>query len=86
MAMKETMDLFDFVQALAKAKIEAMRDDKIDWRDSPKMVPVIAAAFAAFKGSEKIKGEWESPSKEDMEAFAAKALETLELCREAILA
>ena len=86
MAMKETFDCLDLVDALAKAKIEAMKDGVVDWRDTPKFAPVIVAAISAFRGSDKIKEEVSEMSKEDMEALISRAMETIELCKKAILA
>lgn len=86
MAMKETIDLFELVDALANAKIAAMKDGVVDWRDTPKVAPVVVALIAAFKGSEEIKAELQNMTKEDMEAVISKAMETIDLCRQAILA
>jgi len=86
MALKETMDLFQLVDTIATAKINAMRDGTVDWRDTPKLAPVVGAMISAFKGSDKIKGELEHMTKEEVEQLVAKAIETIDLCRQAILA
>jgi len=54
---KETREVIQLVNVLAKAMKDAKADGKINVLDAPKLVPVLVALKAAVDGSDKIKGE-----------------------------
>lgn len=54
---KETREVIQLVNVLARAMKEAKADGKINVLDAPKIIPVLVALKAAIDGADKIKGE-----------------------------
>ena len=57
MAVKETEEFIELLDVLGDAILEAKEDGKIDWRDAPKILPVLGALRTAIIGSNAIIGE-----------------------------
>lgn len=57
MAVKETQEFIELLDVLGNAIFEAKEDGKVDWRDAPKILPVLGALRTAVLGADKIMGE-----------------------------
>ncbi len=57
MAVKETQEFIELLDVLGSAILEAKEDGKLDWRDAPKILPVLGALRTAVMGADKIVGE-----------------------------
>lgn len=55
--MKETQEFIELLDVLGNALQDAKKDGIVDWKDAPKLVPVMIALKTALNGSEKIAGE-----------------------------
>ncbi len=55
--MKETQEFIELLDVLGNSILEAKEDGKIDWRDAPKLVPVLLALRTGIMGAEKIHEE-----------------------------
>ena len=57
MALKETQEFLELLDVLGTAIAEIKEDGKLDWRDAPKILPVLGALRTAVMGADKITGE-----------------------------
>jgi hypothetical protein len=57
MAVKETQEFIELLDVLGNAILEAKEDGKVDWKDAPKILPVLGALRTAVLGADKIVGE-----------------------------
>lgn len=57
MAVKETQEFIELLDVLGSAILEAKEDGKVDWKDAPKILPVLGALRTAVMGADKIMGE-----------------------------
>lgn len=57
MALNETQDFIALIDVLGTAIADAKKDGHIDWKDAPKLVPVMVALKSALNGSDKIAEE-----------------------------
>ena len=57
MALKETQEFLELLDVLGTAIEEIKADGKLDWRDAPKILPVLGALRTAVMGADKIIGE-----------------------------
>ena len=57
MALNETQDFIALIDVLGTAIAEAKKDGSVDWKDAPKLVPVMVALKSALNGSDKIAEE-----------------------------
>jgi hypothetical protein len=57
MAVKETQEFIELLDVLGSAILEAKEDGKVDWKDAPKILPVLGALRTAVMGADKIVGE-----------------------------
>lgn len=74
--MKEANDLLALGQSIADATKSAKSDGHTDWMDLPKFAPVVAKAYAAVQGSDKIDDEIETATPDELVDFAQRAIET----------
>ena len=68
--MKETLELLTAIFHIKLAYQEAMADDKIDWTDTTKFIPVIKPIITAIKGIDKIPTELLDIDQEGLEELA----------------
>ena len=72
--MKGTKDLLNVVCALADALIAAKKDDgQIDYKDLPKLLPVIKPVIEAWQSFDKIPDEFKNIDKHDFVTLAGEA-------------
>lgn len=57
MNIKETMDLLQVLEVIARCYVQAKADGSINWLDLPKFMPALGALAEAFSGIEKLEGE-----------------------------
>lgn len=62
MAIKETQEFIELLDVLGDAIIDAKQDGKVDWKDLPKIVPVLGQMRLAAVGADKIMQEMQEIS------------------------
>lgn len=84
--IKETLELFDLGDSLAKALKESKADGQIDWKDLPKWAPVLLAAKKAAEGGPAIAVECKDLDAEEVQKLLSRALDTVTALVAAVIA
>ena len=75
MNVKETMDLLNVLECLARCYSEAKADGSVNWFDLPKFRPLLHAMATAFDGLELVESEVRDLDMAELLAIGAKLQE-----------
>lgn len=73
MDIKNTLEVFDTLDALAKAVLDAKADGKVNYLDAPKLGPVVSAALKAVDGSELVVPELKELDEKEIATIVVRA-------------